>query len=386
MGADRYDDGSMRTGAAVSGALHAGLLAGMVFGPVFSVASDPVPLTLAEVSIIDGAEFDARHSTAPQAPREVPDAPDPALGGQSEPVETPAEPEPQRTVDEAPPSPEPEAAPEDLPELAAEPTRTPVPTEAARPTIADIPIPDAAPREAEVPESPPATEPLQPLASANVPIPGPRPARPPDPEPEPAEAPEPEPEPAEADTETDIAEEQQEAPVSDAAPQVATLPVARPAELTAASQASRETRRPEPAESASEAEAEPSRVQSETPRAGPAGSSSQFARLMTRGEKDALSLGIKRYFTYNGSRADRQLSVKIEIGLDPSGRIVRGPAQIAVTGGDPRAQQALFQAGRRALLRAQGAGEFARLPIEKYDAWKLIHVTFFPDESIGFQS
>jgi hypothetical protein len=45
----------------------------------------------------------------------------------------------------------------------------------------------------------------------------------------------------------------------------------------------------------------------------------------------------------------------------------------------------LFRAGRRALIRAQNAGVFAKLPAEKYEAWRRIHVTFTP-EDIGFQS
>ena len=45
----------------------------------------------------------------------------------------------------------------------------------------------------------------------------------------------------------------------------------------------------------------------------------------------------------------------------------------------------LFRAGRRALLKAQSFGEFKKLPPAKYNGWKLIHVTFTPEE-IGFSS
>ena len=54
-------------------------------------------------------------------------------------------------------------------------------------------------------------------------------------------------------------------------------------------------------------------------------------------------------------------------------------------GGDQATQQVLFRSGRRALLRAEAAGEFKKLPPEKYDGWKLIHVTFTPEE-IGFST
>jgi hypothetical protein len=263
-----------------------------------------------------------------------------------------------------------------------------VPSEAARPTIAEVPVPEAPPRQAPEPESPPATEPLQPLASTEAAVPGPRPERPPDPAPAPAEKAEPAPEPAEA-PDPEVAEAAEpEAPMS-AAPQEARLPVARPAELAAAAPASRETRRPDPEPSAVP-EPEPdgtetARAQPEETAPGARASASAFASRITRGEKDALRLGIKRYFVYNGNRADRSLAVRIGIGLDPSGSIVEGPELLDAQGGDDATRRALFQAGVRALRRAAYQGEFSRLPIEKYDAWKRIHVTFTP-EDIGFPS
>ncbi len=381
----------MRRGAAISGAMHGGLILAVTLAPY--VASDPAPaaLSFTEVTVVDGSVFGPA-SGAPVEPSPAPDtAPAPLA---------PAEPAPASAPDRAPVPPVAEAAPErpeplgladpaadpELPVADTPPPPAPVPGEAIRPSIAEIASPDPVARLAPVPESPPTTEPLQPLASADAPLPGAQPQRPPEPEPEPSATPAPEAPEPEAE---DVAETPAE-PDADLgpAPRQARIPFARPADLAAASQAAAAARQAA-AESPPEAAAEPqetSRPQS----AGGTGSAlgarpSRFANQVTRGERDALVIGLKRYFTYAGNRADPSLSVTIGIGLDPSGRIVEGPELLRATGTNPGAQQALSLAAQRALRRAASAGEFARLPIQKYDAWKVIHVTFTPAE-IGFAS
>jgi hypothetical protein len=252
-----------------------------------------------------------------------------------------------------------------------------VPTEAPRPSIAEIPSPDPLTRQSAQPESRPSTEPLQPLASARAPDPAPRPAPPP--EPEPVATPEPQPEPEKPTQEPQpeaTAEAQPEAPLA-AAPQEARLPVARPAELAAASQASSA---PAPAPAAPKPEEAPKPAEAPKPPKPEGGSTSQFASQVTTGEKDALRLGIKQFFVYNGNRADRSLRVTIAIHLDQSAKIVKGPELLTASGGDPATQDLLFRSGRAALLKAQNAGVFAKLPPDKYEGWRLIHVTFTPDD------
>lgn len=392
----------MRTGTAVSGAAHAALVAAMLIGVPWMSVQDPAPMSFTEVTFIDGADFDARLSTAPVVPNEGPaemsppvEDTDPALAVDAPDTDL-ARLDPPAPAEATTP---PEAAPQNMAMLFPRPP-VEVPTEAPRLSIAEIPTPDALDRQAREPESPPSTEPLQPLAAAPTPMEAPQPSPPPEPEPVVAETePEPEPEEAEAEPEPEaVAEAQPDAPISNA-PQEARLPVARPAEVAAAAQVSSapkpqaepepevaETPKPDPAP-----EPAPEPTVAEAPEAQPekpqrsAGSSSEFAAIVTQGEKDALRLGIKQYFTYAGNRADRSLRVTLSIRLDKRGKIVEGPEQIRAQGGDSGAQSALFQAGRRALIRAQGAGEFAKLPPEKYEGWKLIYVTFTPEE-IGFSS
>ncbi|MCH8953537.1 MAG: hypothetical protein IID49_15650 [Proteobacteria bacterium] len=101
--------------------------------------------------------------------------------------------------------------------------------------------------------------------------------------------------------------------------------------------------------------------------------------------QDALRLGIKDHFSYGGNRSDSSLQVTIEIRLGRDAKFLAKPRRLRASGGNAAARDALFQAGRRALLKAQNAGEFNKLPAAKYAGWKLIHVTFTPEE-IGFPS
>ena len=100
----------------------------------------------------------------------------------------------------------------------------------------------------------------------------------------------------------------------------------------------------------------------------------------TIADKDALRLGIKDHFTYAGNRSDRSLQVTIEIRLGRDAKIIGKPKLLKASGGDEAIQQVLFRAGSRALIKAQNAGAFKHLPLEKYNAWKIIAIVFTPDE------
>ncbi|MEM7506794.1 MAG: hypothetical protein AAF415_08605 [Pseudomonadota bacterium] len=377
----------MHKGAIISGAMHGGFLLAVVIGTDW-FRQDDVPFVLTEVDVVDGTEFDAMLSTAPIVPNEGPaDLSEPAEG-ESAPsdVATPSDandaPEAPELLASAPPPNRP-----DLPDLSIPPPPTSIPTEAPVPSIAEVPSPDVLPDQAATPESPPSTEPVQPLATQQTPQPAPQPTPPPEPEPELA-AEEPKPEPEETEP-AEVAETQPDAPLGNA-PLEAKLPVARDADKAAVAIAAAEAARKQ--EQQKQAEAKPTPAETETtpkpqpekPARAAGGSKSAFAQRVTRGEKDALRLGIKRHFVYSGAR-ERGMAVVIAIRLDRSGKITGKPSQLRVSGGSGAAQQALFRAGSRALRKAEAAGEFRKLPANKYDAWKLIHVTFTPD-NIGFAS
>ena len=75
----------------------------------------------------------------------------------------------------------------------------------------------------------------------------------------------------------------------------------------------------------------------------------------------------------------------IRITLDQTGQIVGRPEQRSASGGTEASQRALYQAGRRALIRAAGEGTFQSLPREKYETWKALNFQFSTDR-IGFGS
>ncbi|HUS53828.1 MAG TPA: hypothetical protein VMY41_07460 [Thermohalobaculum sp.] len=368
----------MKTGATVSGGMHLAFLVLALFGTGWFADRDPVPLAVNQVELVDGTNFEAALSTAPVVPNEGPAELAPQAENDVEPVALTT---PDVTIDppdmpillatDAPPPKRP-----DFSNLQLPPPPTVVPTEPSRPSIALIPSPDEVPRQAEQPESPPATEPLQALAAAPTQDTAPKPLPPPEAEPVAAEEPQPKPEDPKQEPEPEaVVEAQPDAQIS-AAPQEATLPVARPAEVVAAARASGPTEQvPVPQKPADEPK----------PTKPASGSTSQFASAITIGEKDALRLGIKQYFVYPGNRSDRSLQVTIGIRLGQDAKIIGQPELLRASGGDPATQDVLFRAGRRALIRAQTAGEFNKLPPAKYDGWKLIHVTFTPEE-IGFSS
>jgi len=372
----------LRSGAAISGALHVGVIVFALFGASWFSAREPLPLEFTEVELVDGANFDAMLSTAPIVPNEGPSELSPKAPNEPKPIEV-ASPDVTITAPSMPllDTVEKPTEPGKVADLHLPPPPTEVPTEAPRPSIALIPTLDPVKRQTERPESPPATEPMQALAAAPTLAPAPKPVPPAEAEPVKAEEPQPEPEKLkpEPDT-TEVAQAQQpDAPIS-SAPQEARLPVAKPAQEVGGDRAASKTEPPKAAE-AKQAE-KPTPAEEPKPSGG---STSRFAATVTEGEKDALRLGIHDYFVYNGNRSDRTLQVTVSIRLNEAADIVEGPELINASGGNQGAQNALFQAGRRALLKAQSAGVFRKLPPEKYEGWKLIHVTFTPEE-IGFSS
>jgi hypothetical protein len=397
----------VQRGASISGALHLVLVVLAVWGADWFRDREPVPLNVTEIEMVDGTELDARLSTAPVVPSEGPAELAPPSEGQS--VPTPEAP-PEEAADHAsaaalsvsaPPEPRPDA-----PRITIPPPPTDVPSEAPVPTIAEIPSPDPLRDQSKEPESPPSTEPVQPLASVRPPTPSPRPLPPPEAEPEPEPEPEPEvaetvpqptapqpPKPAEQtppppEPEPELAAAEPDAEQS-LAPQEGRLPIARPADKARAAPASS---KPEPAQQ-QVASAEPKPEKEPTPQAQaepkpskPAGGSTRPTAPLNNGEKDALRIGIKKYYVYNGDRSDRSLQVTIRVQLDQQARITGKPEMLGAQGGNPAAQKALFDAGRRALLQAQAQGEFNRLPKDKYAAWSVLNVVFTTEQGVDFSS
>ena len=103
---------------------------------------------------------------------------------------------------------------------------------------------------------------------------------------------------------------------------------------------------------------------------------------LTRAEIEGVHRGVERLYHAVGLDAYDGLEAVVRIELDRDGRIVGRPELLHAKAGTDAAQRALFQAGRRALIRAAGAGVFKGLPQDKYDRWK--RITFkFTTEGLG---
>lgn len=412
----------MREGAVISGVLHGGLLVLAIFGTDWFKGPETPPLLVTEIEMIDGTDFDAAVSSAPQIVSEGPDDLSPPPAADAAPV-APKEPEADAPAP-APAAPELAAAPKaepvpSAPEIAVPPPPRNVPTEDPEPTIAEIPAPDPLDKKATVPESPPATEPLQPLAPRPSPVPLTRPTPPPQPEPEPeqpvevaevkdkapdaVEDPKPEPEPVKAPDPESVKEEAPNVEEG-AAPQTAAIPVARPARIAAAATPAsrqeklRELAKQQQAEREAAAKAEtPKKAARKVADAAPkaaapkpktgtpkadakpreeaGGGNKRRGRPLSRGEKNALRVGLKKHYYYSGDISDTKLAVMIRVNLSPDGRII-STSRVRDQGGTAGSRRALFQAGVRTLKKAERAGEFRKLPTDKYDQWQRLNIVF----------
>ncbi|MEL6478010.1 MAG: hypothetical protein AAFR17_11850 [Pseudomonadota bacterium] len=362
----------MRRGLLLSGAMHGALLIAVVVGTDW-LGEDDTPLILSDVDVIDGAEFDAMISTAPLVPTDaLADLNTPETGQDApEQVETPedlteAAEAPELSTAAAPP------AKPDLSDLALPPPPRDVPVAPAELSIAEVPSPDEVPDQARTPESPPSTEPVQPLASIRPAPPAPKPAPPP--EPEPAVAPEPEPEPEEPEP-TETAEASPAAPPGQA-PREARLPLAKPADKAAAARAARQTAQAKEAERLAKAREQERRT---TPRQGnsnaPSGGQKSAQGPLNRSERNGLSLGIGRHFTPPPGM-DPNVVVLMEVRLSNRGKLQGKPTMLSASGGRAGDQGTLRRNAIGALYDAEKAGVFARLPANKYDRWKRLKFRF----------
>jgi len=334
----------MRTGAMISGGLHAALVAAAVFGVDWFREQELTPFAVTEVQVIDEQDFAAALSTAPIVRSEGPAD-----------LAAPADDE------RAPEAPEARDHAVQLAEIR-------IPAAASDPPRADRP---AIRREAPA-TPPPPPEPVMPQAVTAPPAPTEKPPVPP--KPEPVAEPEPEPEPR-----------QPEPPAPKA---VAERPP--------------EPRQPEPpapvavAERAPEPRKDPeidarriAKLLDDLDEPDPApdpqvgGSRSEFALRLRPGELNALSLAIRKHYLYNGDVSDRSLQVVIRVRLNSDGTIFGRPERRSASGGNAASRNALFQAGKRALLKAEQAAEFRKLPVDRHSGWKVLNFRFSVDNVGG---
>jgi hypothetical protein len=361
----------VNTGQIISGAGHLALIGWALIGGVFQSA--PPPFEVVQATAISEEEFAAimDRQSAPDAVADV-DTPEPPAPG------------------EAAPSLRSEA---DTPPEAAQPDASATPPPDPAPDVSQI----TPPAPAEVEDAPPVMEVPQEDVAVMVPEVSPRPQ----PRPAPRVAPEavarPEPdvrvddvaspevtpdegaesaeEPSEAtapeEAATEIVTEAEEP--AQAAPTASVRPRTRPARPAATAEAETETAPPAPDQSAVNdalaAALGQAQQTSQTPSGPP----------LTGGEKDALRVAVQRCWNV-GSLSSEALRTTVVVGVQmaETGKPEIGSIRMlsASGGGDAAAKQA-FEAARRAIIRCGNDG--FDLPVEKYDHWRDIEMTFNPE-------
>ena len=351
----------MDAGHYISGAGHGVLLAWALIGGLFSRVPDDA-INVTEVSIISSQDF-AKLST----PDPVPEA--------ENPIPAPVQPE----TEETPPEPVVEDTPPEEPEPPVE--ETPPPVEE---------VEESLPEERQ----PPAEEDiavLAPPADTNSPSPAPRVA------PTPVEAP---PEDAEVADEVheDTTEQAEDAPQIEEDPEPAAAPEEANDRIvteadeppssapTSSSRPSARPKRPTPPAETAEPETDSTRdaiadvlagVQADD-NAAPQ-SSAPTGPPLTGGEKDAFLVDVRRCWNVGAlSTAALETKVVVRFELGQDGKPDVGSIRMTgFEGGNQSVANQAYETARRAIIRCGVSGY--NLPIEKYEQWKIVNITFNPE-------
>lgn len=365
----------MTPGAVISSAGHAGLLVFALLG--WGMSADPLEFEVVEVSVITGDQFDALTAqpepapppedpvapTAPQVDETPPPPPAPQEAPPPEPVPQPAPPEPAPSEDAPqvtetsalPPRPEPDIAP--APDLV-----TPEPPSGAPDLAASVrPRPRPAPRVAPTPAPPPPPEAeiAETVQDAAVPD-------------------------QPADT---IAEDAQEATAPEAAaPEIVTeaeepaggaptssiRPPSRPSRPTATADAAE----PETAEPATDSDAVADAVAAAVADTAVPETPAPQGPPLSGSEREGFRVAVQACWNVDVGSTSSAVTVTVGFNLAQNGRVEGDVRLIGAEGGDSAAQNAAYQAARRAVLRCQSDGY--DLPADKYDQWKEVEMTFDP--------
>lgn len=374
----------MRTGWYISGAGHFFLILLLLFGGLF-VPDRLSEVTVSEVSVMSEAEFaaltrpseapdiatDAPSTTAPaeDSEPEVPSAETAPEVAEPEAVEEPAAPEASPDVDI--PEPIPDALVEDEAPVIDTPATdidgsTVVPDGVAQPAPRVAPTPSIAP--------PPDAEVAPDVVEDSAP----------DPTAEPDVVAEPEesaaPEEASDRIVTEAEETRELAPASSMRPRTrpARPPVVAetpepPVETPAAPVVAEETPPAEESDPTADAIAAAVAEANSNPAPAPSGPP------LTGGERDAFRVAVSQCWNV-GSLSSEALgtTVVVSVAMQQSGVPDTGSIRMAsFSGGSESAARQAFEAARRAIIRC-GARGFP-LPVEKYDQWRDIELTFNPE-------
>ncbi len=383
----------MHIGHYISGTAHVGLIGWVLFGGVFQ--SEPPPFEVTEVAVLSEEQFaaltqppvpDVQPEVEPQQPV-VPVAPDPL-------------PEPEVQIDPDPViEPDPEVAQEPRPEVPEAPQPDPVPFVDPEPPQEPDVLPDVPVLVAPDPEVLPEPEPeVAPLASVRpkarpAPRVAPEPVAQPDPDVQVGELQQPA---ADPDVPAEDVQEQQEEQAPEAAAREIVTEAEEADDPVAPSASVRPKARPRPqvAEVTDAPAEEPAQEPSEEPDTKAAVQAALAAALggnadpvtdspsgppLSAGERDALRVAVQDCWVVDVGSQAANVTVVVGMDMERSGRVISSTIRlVSASGGTGPAVETAFQAARRAILRCQKDGY--PLPVEKFDHWKEIEMTFNPSQ------
>ena len=357
----------MHIGHYISGAAHAGVIGWALLGGAFR--DDPPPFEVSGVSIVTTEQFEAALAaerapqpeidvTEPQAPTQTEEAP--VLNSQTDdalPLETPETAE-ASDPDATPTPPDDVPAPADITDEA--PTMTPpteemavlIPRDTVRPMVR--PTDRVAPEPVAPPEPDTAVddvvkEATTPDDSVSETVA----------EPEEATAPE-------AATTEIVTEAKEQIAL---APKASIRPVLRPASRPAAQPQT--TTEDSSTTSSTDAAVAEALAESAAAPSGPP---------LSQGEKDSMRVSVQQCWVVDVGSQASNVTVTVGFSLDPDGKVSSGVELLSSEGGDTKAVKAAFDSARRAILRCPKGGGGYKLPIEKYDHWRDIEITFNPEK------
>ncbi len=357
----------MNTGTIISGTGHGLLIGWMLFGGLLNW-SRPEPFEVADVTVISGEQFAALNAPA-AAPQAEETPPDPPVIEAPEPAAPETPPEPPAPPVEAPPPEEVPISPEPIPEDTvdvAPVVPSPPAVETPPVDVPDVAAPRPAPRVAETPAPPSPelntddtrVEETAPSEEAAEVVPEQPPAAPPE------------------TTTTTVTEADQTDEIG-LAPPTSARPKSRPARPTPPETQTAEIPEPAPAEPATPTDA----VNDALAEALNGGTGqAPTGPPLTRGEKDALRVAVSQCWNV-GSLSTESLGTTVIIGVKMSrdGKPDANSIEmLSFEGGSRGAAQRTYDSARRAIIRCGARGY--NLPVEKYDHWRDIEMTFNPEK------
>lgn len=367
--------GRVRTpGSIISGIGHLLLIIWLIVG--WQLSHDPLDFEVTSVTVVSGEEFAALQ--AANIPDVAADTP-PAL---SEPRIEEATPEVSAETDAAPEV----APPSEVTPPAEETPPAPLPEALPVTDVAEAPDqPVAQPEAVAVPDLPVSPRP-QPRPADRV---APTPVAPPPPDAnisdEVTEAAEPDQpaeaevveEPSEATSPEEAASEiVTEAETPSSAPLTSTRPQSRPSRpATPPTEATAEEPQPETDDATAAAVAAALASATSTP--APSG---QSGPPMTGAETESFRIAVSQCWNVDVGSLSTGVTITVGFSLGTDGRVAGDVRLVDGSGGDQGAIDTAFGAARRAILRCQNFGGRIGypLPIEKYDQWRDVEMTFDP--------